>query len=94
MRKLRFKSSGIEHTVYEELDGYRFECDDKAVTCVHWLSPEKYEYFLMSIGYPARTNLFAAIYDRAHVHKDRYLLAHAIHMHTMNMFTDEKAAAE
>ena len=90
MLKFRFKSREQRHTVYEELDGYRFECESDSLECMHWLSPDKYPYFVLSLGYPRNTNVMAAIVDRAQVHRDKSLVANAIHFLTINLFSDQK----
>lgn len=62
MREFRFKTVDQVHSVYEELDGCRFECEGESLDSVHWLSPENYQTFVTLLGYPKRTNVKAAIH--------------------------------
>jgi hypothetical protein len=65
--------------MFEEIDGYRFECSSPAGECTHWLSPDQYKRFLASIGQRPTNNLFPAVITSIRDRGNKQTVVTAIH---------------
>ncbi len=86
MRKFMFRSSGFTHRMFEEIDGYRFECSSPAGECSHWLSPDQYKRFLASIGQRPTNNLFPAVITSIRERGNKTTVVTAIHLIATSVF--------
>ena len=86
MRKFMFRCSGFTHRMFEEIDGYRFECSSPVGECSHWLSPDQYKRFLANIGQRPTNNLFPAVITSIRERGNKTTVVSAIHVIATSVF--------